>query len=112
MKKIIKESETGKFFFSLNSDNLIDVESLFYLELGEGGQGFDDLQLHCWSDTTIDDFDTDDARRNLFAQVPSGGALLYDCNSNESIIFTEQEMNDGVDSVIIGVYAFSVVDDE
>ncbi|MDY3884220.1 hypothetical protein [Porphyromonas somerae] len=109
---IIKEQESGKFFFSLNSDNRIDVARLFGNELAEGGQGFDDLQFFNTSNTDIEGFDADDVRRALFAEVEEGGALLYDCNSGESVAFTAKEMSEGSDSFGIGVYSFDIVADE
>lgn len=75
-RMIIKEQESGKFFFSLNGDNRINVAELFGRELAEGG------------------------------------ALLYDCNSGESVVFTAKEMTEGADSFGIGVYDFDIVEDE
>lgn len=109
---IIKEQETGKFFFSLNSDNRIDVARLFTNELAEGGQGFDGLQFFDTNNTDLEGFDADDVRRSLFAEVEEGGALLYDCNSGESIAFTAKEMTEGAESFGIGVYDFDIVEDE
>ena len=111
-RMIIKEQESGKFFFSLNGDNRINVAELFGRELAEGGQGFDDLQFFTTRDTSVNDFDADDVRRKLFAEVEAGGALLYDCNSGESVVFTAKEMTEGADSFGIGVYDFDIVEDE
>ena len=111
MKKfIIEEQESSEVFNSLNESNKIDVAGLFTNELAEGGQGFDDLQFFTTQDTCLDDFDTDDVRRSLFAEVEEGGALLYDCNSGESVAFTAKEMSEGADSFGIGVYDFDIVE--
>ena len=111
-RMIIKEQDSGRFFFSLNGSNRINIAELFGIELAEGGKGFDSLQFFTTRNTSVDDFDVDDVRRKLFADVEEGGALLYDCESGESVIFTANDIANGVDGFGIGNYDFDIVEDE
>ena len=92
--------------------NRINIAELFGRELGEGGQEFDDLQFFTTRNTSVKDFDINDVRRKLFADVEEGGALLYDCNSGDSITFTAKDMTYGADSFGIGNNDFDIVEDE
>lgn len=88
-------------------ENRINVAELFGIDFAEGGKGCGSLQLFTTRNTSVDDFNVDDVRRKLFADVEEGGALLYDCESGESVIFTAKDMTNGVDSFGIGTYDFS-----
>lgn len=110
--KYVYDRENKRYFESLNSNGLIDVYKLFNSELAEGGQGYDDLQFFERDRSMPGDFDSDDERAKiLFTEVEAGGALVYDVNSEDYEIFSAKEMEDGVNSVYVGVYDFVIIEE-
>lgn len=101
----------GREFDVINDKGKIDLKQLFNIELGEGGQGYDNLQFHYDKEC----FDVDDPRRAIFEKedVEDGGGILYEANGDDYLTFTADEIKNGyAEDIDIAGWGFIIVDDE